>query len=256
MVVHLKWFVKVIHILFSYCRYGTLHPSGGYIMDLLLDSADLSEIQYGLDYYPIKGVTTNPTMLSRVASSNLVSHLYEIRKLIGDERDLHVQVMGSTVETMLAEGHRIHSVLGEHTYVAVPVTQLGLKAIRILVEEGIKITASTVFSTIQGILAMQSGARYIAVFYDRMLNLDIDAPKVIKELASLLWTNTSATQVLAASFRNVAEVTSAYSSGAGCCTVKLDLLRTSLGMPSIAKAVSDFSNDWQRIYGSKTLLDF
>ena len=225
-------------------------------MDLLLDSADLAEIQYGLDYYPIKGVTTNPTMLSRIAPTSLLSHLYEVRKLIGDERDLHVQVMGNTVETMVSEAHRIHSILGEQTYVAVPVTQIGLQAIKILAKEDVKITASTVFSTIQGILAMQSGARYIAVFYDRMLNLDIDASKVIKELAGLLWTNTSATQVLAASFRNVAEVTTAYSSGAGCCTLRLELLKTSLAMPSIAKAVADFSRDWKTAYQDKTLLDF
>ncbi|NCC64224.1 MAG: fructose-6-phosphate aldolase [Spirochaetia bacterium] len=225
-------------------------------MDLLLDSADLSQIRYALDHYPIKGITTNPTMLARIGSNSLLSHLQDIRKLIGDELSLHIQVMGDDPKTMVGEAHRLQSLFGEQTYVAIPVTKAGLEAIKILAKEPINITATTVFSTIQGILAMVSGVRYIAVYYDRMLNLDINASKVIKELAGLLWTNTSATQLLAASFRNVAEVTTAYSAGAGCCTLKLDLLQTGLSMPSIAKAVEDFNKDWHSVYNLKTLLDF
>lgn len=224
-------------------------------MDLLLDTADLAEVEHALQYYPIKGVTTNPTMLSRLEQTHVLSHLKAIRALIGDERDLHVQLMARDRETMIREAHHLATLLGEQTFIAVPVTEVGLSVIKQLAQEGLNITASTVFSTIQGILAMLSGARYVAVFYDRMLNLDIDAGRVIKELAGLLWTNTSSTQVLAASFRNVAEVTNAYASGAGSCTVRPELLSTGLAMPSIKKAVQDFADDWKKVYGDKTLLE-
>lgn len=224
-------------------------------MDLLLDTADLAEVEHALQYYPIKGVTTNPTMLSRLEQTHVLSHLKAIRALIGDERELHVQLMARDRETMIREARHLATQLGEQTFIAVPVTEVGLSAIKQLAQEGLNITASTVFSTIQGILAMLSGARYVAVFYDRMLNLDIDAGRVIKELAGLLWTNTSSTQVLAASFRNVAEVTNAYASGAGSCTVRPELLSTGLAMPSIKKAVQDFADDWKKVYGDKTLLE-
>ncbi len=224
-------------------------------MDLLLDTADLAEVEHALQYYPIKGITTNPTMLSRLEQTHVLSHLKAIRALIGDERDLHVQLMARDRETMIREAHHLATQLGEQTFIAVPVTEVGLSVIKQLAQEGLNITASTVFSTIQGILAMLSGARYVAVFYDRMLNLDIDAGRVIKELAGLLWTNTSSTQVLAASFRNVAEVTNAYASGAGSCTVRPELLSTGLAMPSIKKAVQDFADDWKNVYGDKTLLE-
>lgn len=224
-------------------------------MDLLLDTADLAEVEHALQYYPIKGITTNPTMLSRLEQTHVLSHLKAIRALIGDERDLHVQLMARDRETMIREARHLATQLGEQTFIAVPVTEVGLSVIKQLAQEGLNITASTVFSTIQGILAMLSGARYVAVFYDRMLNLDIDAGRVIKELAGLLWTNTSSTQVLAASFRNVAEVTNAYASGAGSCTVRPELLSTGLAMPSIKKAVQDFADDWKKVYGDKTLLE-
>ncbi|NBK25122.1 MAG: fructose-bisphosphate aldolase, partial [Spirochaetia bacterium] len=100
-----------------------------------------------------------------------------------------------------------------------------------------------------------SGARYLAVYYNRMLNIDIDAAKVIKELSSLLWANSTKTQVLAASFKNISEITTAYAQGASCCTVPYSLLATGLSMPSITKAVSDFSANWEQVYGNRSLLD-
>jgi TalC/MipB family fructose-6-phosphate aldolase len=224
-------------------------------MDLLLDSADLSAIAHALEHYPIKGVTTNPTMLSTIEGGAVLTHLRRIREMIGEERELHIQVMGSDEPTMIKEAHHVVSLLGEKTCIAVPVTECGLKVIKQLTSEGIAVTGTTVFSTMQGILAMLSGARYIAVFYDRMLNLDIDAKRVIKELSGFLWTNTSTTQVLAASFRNISEVTSAYANGAGVCTVRPELLSTGLAMPSISQAVDDFSRDWKAVFGEKTLLE-
>ena len=224
-------------------------------MDLLLDSANLDAIAHALQYYPLRGVTTNPTMLANLGTDKVLAHLRQIRALIGEQRELHVQLMGTDAKTMLEEAEYLENELGPQTYIAVPVTPVGLEVIKTLSPDHSNITATTVFSTFQGILAMLAGARYIAVFYDRMSNLDIDACRVIKELASLLWTNTSSTQVLAASFRNVAEVTTAYAHGAGCCTVRPELLETGLSMPSISQAVDTFTNDWRAVFSDRTLLD-
>ncbi len=221
----------------------------------MLDSANLKDLERALDIYPIHGVTTNPQQIQAEGCIDFFGHLRSIRSLIGEDRSLHVQVLGQDKQTMIGEAEKICSVLGESTYVSIPVTEEGLKAIRILTQRGFNITATTVFSTIQGILAMLSGVKYVAVFYDRMLNNDIDAPRVIRELSSLLWTNTSNTQVLAASFKNVTEITTSYANGAGCCTVRPEILSTGLGMPSIQKAISDYRMNWEATYGSKTILD-
>ncbi|MBI9093486.1 MAG: fructose-6-phosphate aldolase [Sphaerochaeta sp.] len=224
-------------------------------MRLMLDSANLMDIERALDIYPIRGVTTNPQQIQSEGCIDFFAHLKSIRRLLGAERSLHVQVLGRDKATIIGEAEKICSILGEGTYVSIPVTEEGLKAIHVLAQRDFNITATTVFSTIQGILAMLSGVKYIAVFYDRMLNNDIDAPRVIRELSSLLWTNTSNTQVLAASFKNVSEITTSYASGAGCCTVRPEILSTGLNMPSIQKAVIDFRKNWDEIYAGKTILD-
>lgn len=224
-------------------------------MELMLDTANLEEIKRGIDLYPISGVTTNPSIIKEEGAADFFGHMRSIRTLIGHERSLHVQVVADTCTAMIAEAEKILSVLGKETFIKVPVTEEGLQAIRILSDRGVSVTATAVYTTIQGILAMLSGARYIAVYYNRMLNIDIDAPKVIKELSGLLWANAGNCQVLAASFKNVSEITTAYANGASCCTVAPILLSTGLHMPSITKAVVDFHTSWKQVYGDKTILD-
>lgn len=224
-------------------------------MELMLDTANLAQIEKGLATYPISGVTTNPTIIKAEGGVDFFPHMQKIRELIGEGRSLHVQVVGTDHASILAEAEKILSLLGPSTYIKIPVTEQGLQAIRILSAKGINVTATAIYTTLQGILAMLSGARYLAVYYNRMLNIDIDAAKVIKELSSLLWANSTSCQVLAASFKNISEITTAYANGASCCTVPYSLLSTGLSMPSITKAVHDFSMNWEEVYGKRTLLD-
>jgi TalC/MipB family fructose-6-phosphate aldolase len=225
------------------------------VMELMLDTANLKDIAKGITTYPVTGVTTNPSIIKAEGEVDFFEHLKKIRGIIGRERSLHVQVVSQDCDTMVQEAEKIRAILGEETYIKIPVTEEGLKAIKILSKQGVNITATAVYTTLQGILAMLSGARYLAVYYNRMLNLDIDAARVIKELSSLLWANAGNCQVLAASFKNISEITTAYANGASCCTVPLELLTTGLQMPSIKKAVDDFHANWQKIYGDKTILD-
>nr|WP_319521030.1 fructose-6-phosphate aldolase [uncultured Sphaerochaeta sp.] len=225
-------------------------------MELMLDTANLEEIKKGLETYPINGVTSNPSIIKAEGRIDFFAHMHQIRDLIGEERSLHVQVVAHDAEHIIAEAEKILSILGRSTFIKIPVTEEGLKAIKILASRQVNITATAIYTTMQGILAMLSGARYLAVYYNRMLNIDIDAAKVIKELSSLLWANSTNCQVLAASFKNLSEITTSYASGASCCTVPYSLLQTGLHMPSITRAVHDFSENWEEIYGSRTLLDF
>ncbi|MGH0051905.1 MAG: fructose-6-phosphate aldolase [Sphaerochaetaceae bacterium] len=225
-------------------------------MELMLDTANLQEIEKGLEIYPISGVTSNPSIIKAEGKIDFFNHMHQIRELLGEERSLHVQVIAHDAEHIIAEAEKILSILGERTFIKIPVTEEGLKAIKVLAARKVNITATAIYTTMQGILAMLAGARYLAVYYNRMLNIDIDAAKVIKELSSLLWANSTNCQVLAASFKNLSEITTSYANGASCCTVPYALLQTGLHMPSITKAVHDFSANWEEVYGNKTLLDF
>ncbi|MCH3917753.1 MAG: fructose-6-phosphate aldolase [Spirochaetia bacterium] len=223
-------------------------------MELLLDTANLEDIADGLETFAVSGVTTNPTILKAEGKVPFFDHLCRIRKLIGDTRSLHVQVVGNSCEEMVKEAGKIRSEVGKQTYIKVPVTSEGLKAIQILAPEGVNVTATAIYSTFQGMMASISGAKYLAVYYNRMKNIDVDPDRAINDISKVLPSDGSCS-ILAASFHNIAQVTSAYAAGARACTVGYKLLAGGLCMPSVQKAAEDFHKDWVAVYGNRSMTD-
>ena len=114
-------------------------------MKLLLDTANLEDIRYFNTYYPIVGVTTNPTILSK-EGGDVLKLLRSIREIIGSERQLHVQVTESTYEKIVEEAEAIVAFLGENTFVKIPATDVGLRATKTLSDEGYGITVTAVLT--------------------------------------------------------------------------------------------------------------
>ncbi|MEG1427987.1 MAG: transaldolase family protein, partial [Oscillospiraceae bacterium] len=125
------------------------------MMELLLDTANLEELAFGLSAFPICGITSNPTILKREGGVDLYAHLKKIKALAG-ARSLHVQVVSEKTADIVEEAHCILDRLGADTYIKIPVSQEGVPAIKALAKEGVKITATAIYTTMQGILALLS----------------------------------------------------------------------------------------------------
>ena len=69
--------------------------------------------------------------------------------------------------------------VGSETYIKIPVSPAGLPAIKALAAEGAKITATAVYTTVQGMLAALAGADYIAVYFNRIEQIGEDPERVI-----------------------------------------------------------------------------
>lgn len=98
-------------------------------------------------------------------------------------------------------------------------------------------------------MAMTCGADYIAPYYNRMRNMNIDAVAFIRNVANQIERDHSNSKILAASFHNVEEVNNAIRNGAQAVTMGPDVMASGLGMPAIEKAVDDFKSDWESVYG-------
>ena len=139
-------------------------------MRLLLDTADLSEIRYFNTYFPIEGVTTNPTILAK-EGGDVLALLKEIRSIIGEEKELHVQVTATKYEEILEEADLLIAFLGKNTYIKVPATDVGLRATAEMSRRGMKVTMTAVLSAAQAMLASNSGAAYVAPYVSRLENI-------------------------------------------------------------------------------------
>lgn len=189
-------------------------------MRLILDTANLDDIKYFNDYFPICGVTTNPTILSR-EGGDIVAHLVKIREIIGGDKELHVQVTETEWNKMIEEGHAIVALLGENTFVKIPATPDGLRAARELSGEGVGVTMTAVLSANQALLAASG----------------------------------SNTEILAASFKTAREVLECALAGAGAATVSADVMKKLVQHTTTDTSIVGFANDWKNAFGDHTLLE-
>ncbi len=220
-------------------------------MNIMFDTANLNKIGTYSKIYPFAGVTSNPSIIKKEGKINFFSHMRAIRKIIGKDRTLHVQIVSQTCDQMIEEAYRLVDKLGD-IYIKIPVSEEGLKAIKVLKENGYHITATCIYSKIQGDMAILAGADYIAPYFNRMENIGVEPRNVIKHFANIIAKCSSDTKILAASFKNIRQVTDSFENGADYATVDPDLLHNSINAPHILKATEQFSEDWYSIFGQNT----
>ena len=222
-------------------------------MEFMLDTLNLEEIKKWSEVLPLAGVTSNPTIAKKEGQIDFFKRIQEVREVIGQDPSIHVQVVAQDFEGILKDAQEIRRQAGTDIYVKVPVTVEGLKAIKVLKAEGYHITATAIYTVMQGLLAIQAGADYLAPYYNRMENLNIESDDVIKQLAEAIDRQGSSSKILAASFKNVAQVNNALAAGAHAVTAGADVFESAFAMPSIKKAVDDFSDDWFVIQNSRSI---
>ncbi|WP_025728695.1 fructose-6-phosphate aldolase [Atopobacter phocae] len=218
-------------------------------MEFLLDTINIKDITYFNERLPIAGVTSNPSIVKVNQVKNFYEHMNEIRQIIGPDKSLHVQVVADTYDGMMKDAHSILEKIDSKVFIKVPTTIEGLKVIKALKQEGVNITATAVYTKMQAYLAMAAQADYIAPYYNRMENLNIDPKEAILAMATEIDKNNYRSKILAASFKNVNQVNESIKQGAHAVTVSSDIFVQAFNMPSIDKATHDFKKDWESIYG-------
>ena len=226
-------------------------------MLILIDDAHIEQIKKIYDYYPIHGVTTNPTILSKVGG-NPLDVLREIREFIGENADLHVQAVSRRAEDIVEEAKYLDDVLGENTYVKIPAIPEGFKAMKIIAETTeIPFTATAVYTPMQAFIAGQCGASYVAPYVNRIDNMGYDGIRVSMEIQRIFEINEMETQVLAASFKNSQQVLELCKAGIGAATLAPDVIVSLVKNVAIDDAVEKFISDFESFTGkNKTMLDF
>ena len=220
-------------------------------MEFMLDTANLAELEHGLSYYPVDGVTTNPSILKNDLPFDYYAHLKAIKELCGDKRTFHVQLGAENWQDMLEEAREIWEKLGKDVYLKVPVTQDGVKAIKEIKGLGGRVTATCIYHTIQGMMAIHAGADYLAPYCNRMSDKDIDYIDVISQLRELIDRDGYKAKILAASFKNMTQVTQAIYAGAHTVTVQPALLKSALHSPLVTAAAEVFTRDYQKVREGK-----
>jgi len=211
-------------------------------MKLFLDTAIYEEIEQGVTWGVIDGVTTNPTLIAK-AGHDHEEQVKQICQIIGN---VSAEVVSERKDDMVVEGRRI-AAWHKNVIVKVPLTPDGLAA------EGIRINVTLCFSVNQALLAAAIGAYIVSPFAGRLDDINEDGMRVVADIVAAYRQQEIKTKVLAASIRNPMHVTQAALAGADIATMPFGVLKMLFLHPLTEAGQKKFLEDYRKTQEAKPM---
>jgi len=214
-------------------------------MKIFLDTAELAEIRRAAEANLIDGITTNPSLVAKVAKGRDPKEIYlEICETV--DGPVSLEVVGLDKDTMVAEGRKL-AAIHENAVVKVPLTENGLKACRSLVSEGMRVNVTLCFSVSQALLAAKAGASYVSPFVGRIDDISGEGMHLIHQIRQVYDNYGFSTEILAASVRHPVHVVESMMMGADCCTIPPKVLWQLSEHPLTDRGLDAFLSDWETL---------
>lgn len=224
-------------------------------MEYFLDTANLQSIKHCNEFYPLSGVTTNPSIIAK-ENRNFWDIVKDIREIIGPDKLLFAQTVQTKSEKIVEEALLMKEKSGGEFCVKIPISEEGLKATTELKRRGIKVLMTAIFTPPQALMAAKAGADYVAPYVNRLDNIIGDGCEVVTQIVEQFRIYNLPCKVLAASYKNAEQVHKCALAGCHCVTVTENVLKAVISHPMTNAAISGFEKDWEKVYGDKTILDF
>jgi transaldolase len=216
-------------------------------MKFFIDSADVREIRTCVEQGIIDGVTTNPSLVAKVAAGSgrkfrdVLAEICEVCK-----GPISAEVTAQDYDGMMREGRELAKV-APNVVVKVPLTAEGLKATRSFSNEGIKTNVTLCFSPVQALLAAKAGAGYISPFVGRLDDIASDGMDLVRKIVAIYKNFGFPTEVLVASVRGPNHIVEGALAGAHVATVPFAVLQQLIKHPLTDAGLTKFLADWEKV---------
>lgn len=211
-------------------------------MRIFIDSANIEEIKEINTMGFLAGVTTNPSLVAKEHGD-----YHKILKEICSEVEgpVSAEVIGLDYQSMVGEGEEL---AGIHpgVVIKIPISEDGLRAIKVLKSKGIKTNATLIFSANQALLAARAGAAYVSPFIGRVDDISNDGMVLLNDIMSIFDQYLIDTEVIAASIRHPLHVVEAAKIGAHIATVPYKVIKQMLKHPLTDAGIEKFLADWKQ----------
>ncbi len=213
-------------------------------MKIFLDTANIELIQKWAHTGLIDGVTTNPTLLSKEDGNPTVAILTICEMLpLGV---ISVEVTEKEPEAVYMQARKI-AAFSHNIAVKIPCHPHYYTVIKKLIEEGITINITLVFSLTQGLMMAKLGAHYISPFVGRLDDIGSNGIELIHHLRHMLDWNGFETELLAASIRDTTHFEKVIMAGADIATLPVPVFEQSLNHQLTDKGMEQFAQDWKKL---------
>ncbi len=212
-------------------------------MKIFIDTANLKEIREAQAMGILDGVTTNPSLISK-EKGDYKEMLKEICSVV--KGPVSAEVVSTQFEEMVQEARGLAK-LAYNIVIKVPINLEGLKVIKKLSSEGIRVNTTLIFSVTQALLAAKAGASFVSPFVGRLDDISTEGMDLIDQLVTIFDNYDFDTEILVASVRHPIHVVQAALAGADIATVPFKVLEQLLNHPLTDIGAEKFRKDWEKV---------
>jgi len=214
-----------------------------FMVKIFLDTANVDEIREAASWGVLDGVTTNPTLAAKTGRKwgELVQ---DILALV--DGPISLEVTTTQADEMVKQGRQLAKI-HKNVVVKIQMTTEGLKAIKVLSSEGVRINTTLIFSANQAILAAKAGAKYVSPFIGRIDDMGQDGMQVIREIVPIFKNYHFDCEVLVASIRHPLHVIEAAKLGADIVTLPFEVLKKMTQHALTDVGLKRFLEDWKKV---------
>ena len=216
-------------------------------MKLFLDTANVEEIKQAADWGVISGVTTNPSLAAK-ENEDFSKILPTICNLV--DGPISAEVISMDYEGMVKEARELAGV-HKNVVIKIPVMPEGLKAVKTLSAEGIRVNVTLVFSVNQALLAARAGAAFISPFLGRIDDIGQTGVALVRDIVDMIDLHELDAEVIAASIRHPEHVPGVALAGSHIATVPFKVLEQMFKHPLTDRGIEKFLEDWKKAQASK-----
>ncbi|ANT60719.1 MULTISPECIES: fructose-6-phosphate aldolase [Roseobacteraceae] len=211
-------------------------------MKFFVDTADVDAIRELHELGMVDGVTTNPSLIAK-SGRDILEVTKEICEMVPGP--VSAEVVALEAEAMIEEGRKLAEI-APNIAVKVPLTWDGLKACKVLSEEGNMVNVTLCFSANQALLAAKAGATFISPFIGRLDDLNLDGLQLIADIRQIYDNYGYETQVLAASIRSANHMSDCAKIGADVCTAPPAVIKAMANHVLTDKGLAAFVADAEK----------
>ena len=214
-------------------------------MIYILDTADLAAIKHCNEFYPLAGVTTNPSLIAK-EGRDFIEVVKEIATIV--DGPISAEVISLEANAMVAEAEELlKKINNPNIVIKLPMCTEGLKACKMLTDKGIKTNVTLIFSAAQALLAAKAGATYVSPFVGRVDDIDWDGIQLVEDIADIFAIYGIESDIIAASIRTSVHVTECAKVGADIATVPYKVIEQMVKHPLTDLGIARFLKDWESV---------
>lgn len=212
-------------------------------MQIFLDTANLDQIKEAASWGILDGATTNPTLVSK-ENLKFEDLIKKICKIVPGP--VSVECVSTKSKDIIEEARGLAK-LADNVVVKIPICVEGLKAIKVVSAEGIKVNTTLIFSANQALLAAKAGARFVSPFVGRLDDISHQGMDLVDEIVTIFNNYGFETEVIVASIRHPLHVLETALMGADIATVPFAVLEKMVKHPLTDIGIENFLKDWSKV---------